>query len=130
METPIDQRVSSAESSPSGFLSPSGVLSLKQVLSGNPSGFAQWASNPMTVKVRGALQDLVLHPPTGFDANDRMVQYGLTQGLLIALQVMTDPSMVWPGVFGKGTNENVARVMPPMDFGTSIDDAISKGVEF
>lgn len=124
MASPIDMRMASVAASPAGFLAPAGVADLIVALQGKASEFAQWAQNPMTVRVRSALQDMVLHPPVQLDTNDRLVQYGMSQGLLAALQLLTDPSMLWPGAFGPGTNGQVPSVPPPMDFGTSLDDAI------
>lgn len=125
MATPIEERLTAAAASPEGFLTPSGVAELQRVLKGRTTEFAQWAQNPMTVKVRKALQDLVLHPPMHLSCEDHHIQYGLSQGLLIALQLVSDPSMLWPGVFGANTNERNDSVPPPMDFSTSLDEEIS-----
>lgn len=122
--SPIDQRVSAVESSPSGHIAPSGIGLYKKVLEGNASEFARWRRDPMTRKVLGALQDAVVHMPVELSTEDRLVQYGTSQGLVFALQLLADPSSIWPGVFGKDTNEHDDLNLPLMDFDTSIDDAI------
>lgn len=124
METPVDQRVGAAERSPSGHIAPSGIAALKLALNGNASGFADWRRQVMTRKVLAALQDAAIHIPADLTPEDRMVQYGMTQGLMFAMQLVADPSSIWPGVFGKNTNEDTRGDLPVMDFDTSIDDAI------
>lgn len=124
MDAPIDQRIDAAERSPSGHLVPSGIAVLKTALDGKASAFADWRMLPMTRKVLGALQDAAVHFPVGLNPEDRMVQYGMTQGLMFAMQLIADPSSIWPGVFGKDTNGKTVHGIPPvMDFDTSIDDA-------
>lgn len=125
MDTPVDQRVGAAEGSPSGHLVPSGIPVLKAALKGNASAFAEWRRHPMTRKVLGAMQDAALHFPKELTPEDRMVQYGVTQGLVFAMQLVADPSSIWPGVFGEGTGGVPAQVPPIMDFDTSIDDAFA-----
>lgn len=123
--SPADKRVGAVESSPSGHIVPSGVSSFKKVLENNASGFADWRRHPITRKVCGALQDMVMHNPPECASDDLLVQYGVTQGLTIALQMIADPSVIWPGVFGKDTNEAGGSYdLPLMDFDTSIDDVI------
>lgn len=125
MDTPVDQRVEAARRFPGGYVSPSGIEILKTALNGNASAFVDWRRHPMTRKVLAALQDAAVHLPSDLDTDDRLVQYGMTQGLMFAMQLVADPSSIWPGVFGKGTNGSAeAPYLPVMDFDTSIDDAI------
>ena len=125
MTSPIDQRLSEAQSAPEGHLVPSGIRGLKASLDGNATAFANWRRHPMTRRVLSALQDAVIHTPSNLSADDRTVQYGMTQGLIFAMQLIADPSAIWPGVFGKNTNEySGVKDIPLMDFDTSIDDAI------
>ena len=126
METPADTRIRTVSSSPSGHISPSGMDEYKKALKGNASVFLDWRRNPMTRKVLHAISDAALHLPNELSNEDRLVQYGMTQGLVFALQLISDPSTVWPGVFGKNTNEVAQVTMPLMDFDTSIDDVMSQ----
>lgn len=124
MESPVDQRLAAVTGSPSGHLAPSGVQAYRNALDGNASAFADWRRHPMTKKLLGAMQDIVLHAPAELATEDRLVQYGVTSGLTLALQLVADPSSVWPGVFGKNTNEQARAEMPMMDFSTTLDDMI------
>ena len=124
MESPVDQRLATVAGSPSGHLAPSGVQAYRNALDGNASAFADWRRHPMTKKLLGAMQDIVLHAPAELATEDRLVQYGVTSGLTLALQLVADPSSVWPGVFGKNTNEQARAEMPMMDFSTTLDDMI------
>lgn len=124
MESPVDQRLAAVAGSPSGHLAPSGVQAYRNALDGNASAFADWRRHPMTKKLLGAMQDIVLHSPAELATEDRLVQYGVTSGLTLALQLVADPSSVWPGVFGKNTNEQTRVEMPMMDFSTTLDDMI------
>ena len=78
----------------------------------------------MTRKVLGALQDVAVHLPNELSCDDRLVQYGMTQGLMFAMQLVADPSSIWAGVFGDASGEQNFSGLPMMDFDTSIDDAI------
>lgn len=124
MQTPTDVRSAEVSGSPSGYIAPSGTQAFKSALDGNASAFVAWRRDPMTRKVLGAVQDAVLHLPNGLSNDDRLVQYGMTQGLVYAMQLMTDPSTLWPGVFGKGTEGESPVTMPMMDFDTSLDDVV------
>ena len=124
MESPVDQRLAAVAGSPSGHSAPSGVQAYRNALDGNASAFADWRRHPMTKKLLGAMQDIVLHAPAELATEDRLVQYGVTSGLTLALQLVADPSSVWPGVFGKNTNEQARAEMPMMDFSTTLDDMI------
>ena len=122
-ETPVEARVRSAESAPDGVIAPSGVTALKAALAGNASAFADWRRQPMTRVVLRALQAFLVHPPKGSMPVDAAVQYGVTQGLLLAFQVATDPSVVWPGVFGEPAG-TVGAALPEMDFETPLDEVL------
>lgn len=120
--TPASVRADAAARAPDGFIAQSGVRALKNALKGNSSAFAEWRSQPMTKLVLRALHGFLLHPPGGFMPADTLVQYGVTQGLLLAVQTMTDPSLVWPGVFGDSPGDAVKQ--PEMDFETSLDEVL------
>lgn len=121
-DTPASVRADSAVHAPDGAIVSSGAAALRQALSGNVSAFAEWRRLPMTRAVLRALHGFLLHPPAGLLPNDALVQYGVTQGLLLATQLVTDPSLVWPDVFGGGTAGR--GDMPEMDFETSLDEVL------
>lgn len=120
MATPAEARAEAATSAPAGFIVQPGVDAFRKELGGKPTAFAQWRANPVTKLVIRALQGLSLHPPAVLGQQDALVQYGVTQGLALAVQLCVDPSLLWPGMFdaGGGTPPEA----PDMDFGTSIDD--------
>ena len=122
-EAPAQARADSAAAAPDGTIVPSGSASLRRALAGNASAFADWRREPMTRAVLRTMQDFLMHPPPGVRTTDALVQYGVSQGLLLAVQLMTDPSLVWPDVFG----DNGARGadFPAMDFETSLDEVLS-----
>lgn len=120
--SPADLRLRTAEAAPSGHIVPSGVADFKKCLRGAEatSAFYDWRSSPFARKLYFALQDLILHQPVESRAEDNLVQYGITQGLSLASQMLMDPSIVWPGVFGEGTPGYVPPEdsEPPMNFAT------------
>ena len=120
MATPAEARAEAAVSAPAGFIVQPGVDVLRKELGGKPTAFAQWRANPVTKLVIRALQGLSLHPPAVLGQQDALVQYGVTQGLALAVQLCVDPSLLWPGMFDAGGG--APPEVPDMDFGTSIDD--------
>lgn len=122
MQTPAAAQADAAGSAPSGQIVQTGVDALRSALSGNVTQFAEWRRLPMTRRVLGALQSVLLHPPAGLAGDSALVQYGVTQGLSLAVSLMADPSILWPGIFGPGT---VGAPVEPLEmtFDTSIDEA-------
>lgn len=122
MESPADTRARAALASPSGYIAPSGTQLLKNALNNNSSDFLNWRREPFTKRILVALQDALVHMPAELSTEDRLVQYGVTQGIAYAMQMIADPSLLWPGVFGQNTNEPSGVTLPVMDYDTSIDD--------
>lgn len=128
--SPVDVRIRTAEAYPSGHIVPSGVAEFKRCLAGTDAttAFYDWRSSPFARKLYLAMQDLILHQPVEARAEDNLVQYGITQGLSLAAQLLMDPSIVWPGVFGKGTPGYTPREAPepPMTFATPASAALDE----
>lgn len=129
MTSPVDARLHAAQSTPTGFIVPSGVEGFKASLKGAQAvtAFNDWRHQHFTKKLFLALQDLILHQPREAQSENMLVQLGVTQGLILAAQLVSDPSVLWPDVFGEGlvpleTPEETPR--PPEDFNTSIDQAM------
>lgn len=120
--TPLEAVAASAADASSGHIVQTGVDRLKAALHGHASEFADWRREPMTRVVLGALQCAFVHPPAGLAGDSALVQYGVTQGLAYAMQLLTDPSTLWPGVFGGGVA--TTPDLPEMDFETSLDEAL------
>lgn len=120
--TPLEAVAASAAGAPSGHVVQTGVDRLKTALHGHASEFADWRREPMTRAVLSALQCAFVHPPAGLMGDSALVQYGVTQGLAYAMQLLTDPSTLWPGVFGDSAV--AVSDMPEMDFETSLDEAL------
>ena len=123
MATPLELRADAADSAPKGVVAQSGYDALRAALSGHASGFADWRGLQMTKAVLKALQHVLVHPPATLAGNDALVQYGVTQGLTFALHLMTDPSVLWPGIFGNGAP--ASGTMPEMDFEAPLDAALA-----
>ena len=121
-QTPAARQADAAGVAPSGQVVRTGVDALRDVLSGHVTEFAEGRRQPMTRRVLGALQSMLLHPPAGLSGNDALVQYGVTQGLALAVSRMADPSTLWPGVFGPGTAGAAAEPLE-MTFDTPLDEA-------
>jgi len=68
-----------------------------------PSGSAvelkRWLDDPVTKRVRDCMSTLAMNPPCGLVAVDVSVNFGLTTGLQLATQVMTDPTILFAHVF-------------------------------
>lgn len=103
----------------------SGFYALRRFLAkdGAAAGFAEWSNQMMTSLVRDTIQDFILNQPLqGLDSDQVAVQYGITQGLSMALQLLTDPSVLVPGIYGKGTQSLAGPFeLPPESFDTPAD---------
>ena len=124
MSSPVAERAGGP--TPGGALLRSGVDELRARLSteDGASAFAAWKDHPVTRLVGNALLGLLVNQPV--NAKEPLVQYGLTQGLALARQVMLDPSSVFPGIFD-GVAPGVVRspgAAPAESFGTAVDEAI------
>lgn len=124
MATPLEARIDASDrAARSGAVAKSGLESLREALVGNVSGFAEWRGNPMTKVLLKALQHAIVHPPVTLAGDDALVQYGVSQGLVFAFQLFTDPSTLWPDVFAGALPE--ARKIPDMDFAAPLDEAFA-----
>ncbi len=115
-----------AGGSGSGALVDSGVDRLRRYLNsaGAAETFAKWANEPMTAYMRAALQSLAATGPVHLDVNETAVQYGITIGLSLAAQLVTDPSAVYPELFTGVSAETVSVHLPDPDYGTAIEDVL------
>lgn len=129
MNSPVDVRVNAAESTPSGYIVRSGVQAFRDSLRGPQAAaaFDDWRNERFTKMLFLALQDMILHQPREVQSDSVLVQLGMTQGLALAAQLVADPSVLWPGVFGE-TLDAPDSQRPPVfvkeDYGTKIDDVI------
>lgn len=123
MTTPAVVRLDS--SAPDGYNVPSGVTAFRErfVPLDSALTFKEWSELPVTRLVRGALQSLVLSGPTSVASSDAAVQYGVTSGLTLALQLLTDPSIVYPELF-TGVVKPEARAPLEPTYSTSAHDAL------
>lgn len=122
---PLDQRVASQQ--PDGLVAPSGVATMRRRLS-DPKAlepFFAWANLPESKLVREAVRDLALHGPVGMadPPTDTLVQYGMTLGLMLAEQLMADPSLVFPEAF-RGRAPSVLPEAPDATFETRPEDTV------
>ncbi|MCF0231977.1 MAG: hypothetical protein HUJ63_06870 [Enterococcus sp.] len=101
MASHVDERTSAL--GPSGYVVPSGVAELRRVLAVPEvaASFSTWRDQGMTKKVADAILDMVTHPPAAPSSTE--VQYGIGLGLTMAYQLLVDPSLLFPGVFGRPT---------------------------
>lgn len=125
MNSPATLRIKHAENTPGGHIVPSGVEDFKRCIAGPEASaaFYKWRSDYFAKKMYLALQDLIVHQPRDISSDNLLVQYGVTQGLTIAAQMLADPSVLWPGVFGEGTLnwQSPEPDEPQMDFSTPSD---------
>lgn len=122
METPLEKRAEASDTAREGVVVQSGLSALRAALANNASGFAAWRGDPMTKVLLKALQHALVHPPASLAGNDALMQYGVTQGLTYALHLFTDPSVLWPGVFG--SSGSLEHKLPEMDFEAPLDAAL------
>lgn len=103
----------------------SGFHALRRFLAkdGAAAGFAEWSNQMMTSMVRDTLQDFILNQPLrGLDSDQVAVQFGITQGLSMALQLITDPSVLVPGIYGRGSQPGTDSAPAPREsFDTPAD---------
>lgn len=114
MPNPVDERISAL--GPGGYISPSGVAELRRALAmpDVAAAYDTWRGQGMTKMVASAVFDMVTHPPV--PAVSTEVQYGISLGLTMAHQLLVDPSLLFPGVFGRGP------LVPPLPDLSDSDD--------
>lgn len=128
MASPVDVRVATAQNTPTGYIVPSGVKAFKDALKGPDAGtaFMGWRSQLFTKALYRALQDMIVHQPREAQHESLLVQHGITLGLTLASQMITDPSVIWPDIFGPGMTAEESRedARPPEEFTTSVDNVL------
>ena len=116
MATPVQSRVASAGRQ--GYFGVSGLRDFRDFFTPEEmaSVFYEWRTLPVTVKMVRALQDLALSSPSipGLSAQDVPVQYGITLGIALAVQLLSDPSQIVTGLFGSRPQDSAG--MPPESF--------------
>lgn len=101
---------------PEGVLAPSGVSTFRRRFSTPETMelFHEWSGQQVTRLVSNAIRDLALNGPFNPGTlESAAIQYGVSMGLSMAAQLMTDPSVVFPGMF---QSDNRSIQMPDMDF--------------
>lgn len=115
MTSPLAQRTAAR----SGYVADGGVAALREMLLpvAAAAEFADWSKERMTSLVRGALRDMALNGPVSVDVHDAAVQYGVTVGLNLAVQLLTDPSLVYPELF-TGFTASAPKPLGQPDYAT------------
>lgn len=128
MTTPAKERLNAV--GPGGYIVPSGLAALRDVLArpGVIATFDTWKGQQLTRLVAGAIRDLIMNQPTAKSSSENIaVQFGITQGLELAYQLLQDPSIILPGVFGSGTQPGAPGVrLPQENFDTPADGVEEK----
>lgn len=100
--TPIETRLASAGRV--GVFGVGGLEDFRRFFTPEPMANAHytWRTLPITVKTIRALRDLATSHPKmpALSTQDVAVQYGITLGLSMAADLMDDPALVIPGLFG------------------------------
>lgn len=123
VEGPAVDRLNAVMATPSGWIVPSGLREFRNAINGqeNAVEFNKWRQSPFTRLLYVALQDAILHPGV-VPASDVAVQFGVTQGLAFAAQLVSDPTVLWPNSFGPGMeNARPAGTRPSERFSESPD---------
>lgn len=120
---PVDERL--ASQSPDGVIVPSGVATMRRRLADPKAAepFLNWSNQSETKLVRDALRDLALHGPVGManPPTDTLIQYGMSLGLQLAEQLISDPSLVFPEAF-RGQAPSALPQAPEATFDTRPED--------
>lgn len=115
MTSPTAQRTAGR----SGYVAKGGTVALREMFLpvASAAEFAKWSEDRTTSLVRDALRDMALNGPLSVDAHDAAVQYGVTVGLNLAVQLMTDPSLVYPELF-TGVAASALKPLGQPDYAT------------
>lgn len=102
MTTPVETRLASAGRV--GAFGIGGLEDFRRFFAPQPMVTAHydWRTLPITVKTIRALRDLATSHPAmpSLTTQDVAVQYGITLGLSMAADLMDDPALIVPGLFG------------------------------
>lgn len=117
MNSPAEGRLRAATATPSGWIVPSGLAEFRKAVGGaeNANAFNEWRSQRFTKLLYLALQDAILHPGHAIDTDSIPAQYGVTQGLAFAAQLISDPTVLFPNAFGPGMENAPARPRGPIE---------------
>lgn len=100
-ESPVKNRI--AVQAPEGVIRTSGVPAFRKRYMSPASAehFFNWAEQAETKLAVDALRDLSLNGPVGMQnpPQDALIQYGMSLGLALAAQLLTDPTLVFPELF-------------------------------
>lgn len=78
------------------------------------SRFHTWRTNPTTILMVEALRELVLDPSTAHHLKQTPeIEYGVTQGLALAAQMLNDPSSLFPELFSRPAPEGGEHIPDP-----------------
>ena len=116
-ETPGTTRVAAAGRV--GVFGVGGLEDLRRFYAAEPMASAhyEWRTLPITVKIIRALRDLATSHPAmpALATQDVAVQYGITLGLSMAADLMDDPALIVPGLFGVKPSKALAAPTPTYD---------------
>lgn len=105
---------------PDGEILRSGVATMLETLAsdGGKELFRVWAEHPFTRMIVSALDDMAVNLPPVSGSDEVLVQYGVTQGVMLARRLLSDPSHLFPHVF----TPSVGMVLPEDDYTQQVDD--------
>ena len=110
MATPVETRIAAAGRA--GAFGIGGLEDFRRFFSSEPmaSVHYEWRTLPVTAKVVRALRDLAMSHPAmpRLATSDVAVQYGITVGLSLAADLLDDPALIVPGLFGTKPPEEAA----------------------
>lgn len=92
---PIAERIASNMMSGT----PVGELLSKFASAESRASYIEWTGNPVTKLVAATVSEMALRGPV--NAQDPLVQYGITLGLGIAAHLMRVPEVVFPMMFSE-----------------------------
>lgn len=121
MRSPIAGRVASRD----GYVAKGGVAALREMLLPVEAAheYHRWSDDCTTALVREALRDMALNGPVSVETQDASVQYGVTIGLNLAVQLLTDPSLVYPELF-TGAVAAQPHALGQPDYATGTDSLL------
>ena len=100
-DSPVKDRLNGQ--APAGVIRSSGVPAFRKRFADPSSAepFFNWSEQVETKLVADALRDLSLNGPVGManPPQDALIQYGMSLGLSLAAQLVTDPTVVFPELF-------------------------------
>lgn len=116
MTTVMQNRILGAFSAPYGVMRSNPIIEAAMLWGpdGDTADLREWLADPTTKRMIALVQELAVNPPTTHVGADKIENYGLTSGLQLAVQVLSDPTMLFPLVFA--ISEQTA--LPATDYST------------